>query len=60
MLRKGKELEKSTVMGFTVHVVTDQRKLKNVKYFKNLVKLTTNDPILYLKMNLGFPCKIGI
>lgn len=40
--------------------MTDQRKLKNVEYFKILGKLTTNNAILYVKMNLGFPCKINI
>jgi len=58
-------VEKSTVMGFTrepstVHVVTDPRKLKNVEYLKNLGKLTTNDSILYVIMNLEFPCKISV
>ena len=43
-----------------MHIVTDQRKLKNVEFFKNLCNLITNDAIFYVKMNLGFPCKSNI
>jgi len=53
----GNEFPKTTA---PVHIVTDHRKLKNVEFFKNLGNLTTNDAILYVKMNLGFPCKSNI
>jgi hypothetical protein len=65
MLWNGNEYEKATVMRFPkqpsiVHVMTNQRKLKNVKYFKDVVNLTRYYAKLYIKMNLGFQCKISL